>query len=89
MARRYFDCDLEQFRLFFDDGRHFLNLSTNRFDAIILDAFLGDSSPVHLMTQEAFRSMRDRLQPGGTLVINCFVDFSSGKDFFAGNPRHA
>jgi predicted membrane-bound spermidine synthase len=83
VARRYFDCELEQFRLYFDDGRHFVNRGTNRFDAIILDAFLGDSSPVHLMTKEAFRSMRNRLQPGGTLVINCFVDFSSGKDFFA------
>ena len=83
VARRYFDCDLEQFHLAIDDGRHFVNRSTNQYDTIILDAFLGDSSPVHLMTLEAFRSMRLRLKPGGTLVINCFVDFSPGRDFLA------
>src|SRR5262249_15813244 len=42
----------------------------------------GDSSPSHLMTREAFDSMRRLLKPGGTLVINSFVGFRSGKDFF-------
>lgn len=83
VAARYFDCDLGKFNLTFDDGRHFLNHTTNRYDALILDAFLGDSSPVHLMTREAFASMRDRLNPGGTLVINAFADFASDRDFFA------
>jgi len=65
------------------DGRHFVNRATNRYDTILLDAFLGDSSPSHLMTREAFDSMRRLLKPGGTLVINSFVGFRSGKDFFA------
>ena len=34
------------------------------------------------MTREAFDSMRRLLKPGGTLVINSFVGFRSGKDFF-------
>src|SRR5439155_20516945 len=83
VARRYFDCELERFKLAIDDGRHFVNRCTNHYDAIILDAFLGDSSPVHLMTREAFGSMRNLLNPGGALVINCFADFSPGRDFFA------
>ena len=82
VAQRHFDCDLEKFHLDFDDGRHFLNRTTNRYDAIILDAFLGDSSPVHLMTREAFASMRQRLNPGGALVINSFADLSPDRDFF-------
>jgi spermidine synthase len=49
---------------------------------IILDAFLGDSSPSHLMTKEAFESMRNLLKPGGVLVINSFGDLESGRDFF-------
>ncbi|HXT40990.1 MAG TPA: fused MFS/spermidine synthase, partial [Candidatus Angelobacter sp.] len=49
----------------------------------VLDAFLGDSSPSHLMTREAFDSMRRILKPGGVLVINSFGDFQSGRDFFA------
>src|SRR5437667_1430040 len=35
------------------------------------------------MTRQAFGSMRNLLKPGGTLVINCFVDFASGRDYFA------
>ena len=47
------------------DGRQFLNRCTNRYDAVVLDAFLGDSSPAHLMTREAFASMRDVLNRKG------------------------
>jgi spermidine synthase len=81
VARQYFDCDPGGFNLVIDDGRHFVNRATNRYDAIILDAFLGDSSPSHLMTREAFDAMRRLLQPGGTLVINCFADFRPRHDF--------
>jgi spermidine synthase len=82
VAREFFDCPVERFRVALGDARHFLLQGTNRYDTIILDAFLGDSSPVHLMTREAFASMRQRLSPEGTLVINCFVDFVPRKDFF-------
>jgi hypothetical protein len=49
---------------------------------VILDAFLGDSSPSHLLTREAFASVRRVLRPGGTLVINAFGDLEAGHDFF-------
>ena len=39
------------------DGRFYINKSQKHYDAIILDAFLGDSSPSHLMTREAFSEM--------------------------------
>jgi spermidine synthase len=82
VARQYFDCDPGRLNLVIDDGRHFVNQTTNRYDAIVLDAFLGDSSPSHLMTREAFDAMRRRLQPEGTLVINCFADFRPRHDYF-------
>ena len=47
-----------------------------------LDAFLGESSPSHLMTREAFSAMRRVLKPGGVLVINSFGNFNPGRDFF-------
>ena len=59
-------------RLEIGDGRYFLNRSQEQYDAIVLDAFLGDSSPSHLMTKEAFTSVRDRLTPTGVLVMNTF-----------------
>ena len=81
LAKRYFEFDPGRVSLFFDDGRHFLNDCQRRYDTVILDAFLGDSSPSHLMTQEAFTAMRAVLEPGGTLVINTFGNLEQGKDF--------
>ena len=59
-------------RLVVGDGRYFLNRSREQYDAIVMDAFLGDSSPAHLMTVEAFESMRHRLRQDGVLVMNTF-----------------
>src|SRR6185436_20020885 len=40
--------------------------------------FASESTPWHLLTVEAFREMRDRLTPGGRLVINT-VSFADPK----------
>jgi len=82
LAQRFFDLDPAQLNLTIDDGRHFINRSTRRYDVIILDAFLGDSSPSHLMSREAFAAMRRILKPGGVLVINSFGE-TGGTDFLA------
>lgn len=82
LAERWFDFSRQAVRLTIDDARHHLRVSTNRYDTVHLDAFLGDSSPSHLMTREAFGEIRSHLNPGGTLVINSFAHFEAGRDFF-------
>jgi spermidine synthase len=82
VAEKYFDFDRSKLNLHIGDGREWLNETHQKFDAVILDAFLGDSSPSHLMTREAFGAMQRVLKPGGVLVINSFGDFTEGKDFF-------
>jgi spermidine synthase len=82
LAQRYFDLEPERLQLTIDDGRHFVNRCARRYDAIVLDAFLGDSSPSHLMSREAFSAMRRLLKPGGVLVLNSFGATESGRDFF-------
>ena len=52
-------------------------------DDNMLDAFLGDSAPSHLMTREAFQSIHNVLAPNGTLVINSFGKLEAGEDFLA------
>jgi spermidine synthase len=52
------------------DGRRSLQLSTQFYDLIVLDAFSSDSIPVHLITQEAFEIYRKRLAPGGVLAVH-------------------
>ena len=39
------------------------------YDVIVLDAFSGDTPPFHLLTQEAFQTLRE-LAPGGLIVAN-------------------
>jgi predicted membrane-bound spermidine synthase len=83
VAEKYFDLNPGAFRLVIGDGRQFLNTSAARYDAVILDAFNGDSSPSHLMTREAFQAIRAVLNPEGVLVMNSFADLDPSNDFTA------
>jgi SAM-dependent methyltransferase len=40
------------------------------FDVLVVDAFNGDSIPVHLLTREAFAAYLSHLRPGGTLAVH-------------------
>lgn len=82
VGKHFFGLQPDKLHITLDDGRHYLNRCRKKYDAVVLDAFLGDSSPSHLLTREAFASMRRVLRPGGTLVINCFGDISPGRDYF-------
>jgi spermidine synthase len=84
LAQRFFDLDPAKLNITFGDGRYFVNqCSLAKYDAVILDAFLGDSCPSHLMTREAFGGIRKILKPEGVLVINTFCDVDPRNDFFA------
>jgi spermidine synthase len=83
LSARFFGVESNQFHLALGDGRHYLNQCKKKYDAIVLDVFLGDSSPSHLLTREAFMSMRSVLRPGGVLVINSFGQLGEDRDYFA------
>lgn len=40
------------------------------YEVVVLDAFSGDTPPFHLLTREAFLSLRQRLAPQGLVVAN-------------------
>ncbi len=83
VAQKFFGFEPAKVNITIDDARHFLNRCTKNYDAVALDAFLGDSSPSHLMTREAFESIHRVLRPGGVLVINSFTELDEGHDYFA------
>lgn len=83
LATRFFDARPERFHLILGDGRQFLNRCQQRYDVVVLDVFLGDSSPSHLLTREAFSAMKRVLRPGGTLVINTFGRLDEEHDFMS------
>lgn len=83
LAERYFNLEPDRIRIAFGDGRQFLCHNERRYEAIILDAFLGDAPPSHLMTREAFAAMKEALHPDGVLVMNSFGGLEAGRDFGA------
>lgn len=76
VARRYFGLP-DSVRVIIGDARTETLKLHDRYDVIILDAFSGDSPPFHLLTKEAFLSLRERLAPGGVVVAN-IVGSSTG-----------
>jgi len=44
--------------------------SPQAFDVLVVDAFSGDSIPVHLLTREAFAEYFRHLKPGGVLAVH-------------------
>jgi hypothetical protein len=50
--------------------RELLESGSNKFDVLILDAFSGDSVPVHLLTQEAFDLYAQHMNPDGIIAIH-------------------
>jgi hypothetical protein len=53
------------------DGRLSLESEPGQnFDVLVMDAFSGDSVPVHLVTVEAFRTYVRHLKPTGILALN-------------------
>jgi spermidine synthase len=82
VAEKWFDLEPKKLNITIGDGRQFLNECRKQYDVLALDAFLGDSSPSHLMTREAFTAMRRVLKPEGLLVINSFGNFTAEGDYF-------
>jgi hypothetical protein len=53
------------------DGRLSLSQEADQhYDTLVLDAFSGDSVPVHLLTREAFQTYFRHLQPDGIVAVN-------------------
>jgi len=71
LARRFFHFqDGPKSRVHVDDGRRFLANSDEKWDFILLDAFIGMSVPFHLTTREFMTEVKEHLQPGGVLASN-------------------
>jgi len=70
IGRRYFDMRNPRLRTHTDDARPFLRRAAGGYDAIMVDAYRQPYIPFYLITEEFFRLCRDRLAPGGVLMIN-------------------
>jgi spermidine synthase len=70
IGRRYFDLHAPRLRTHTADARPYLRRTRERYDAIVVDAYRQPYIPFYLATKEFFALARDRLRPGGVVLIN-------------------
>jgi spermidine synthase len=71
IARRYFGLEPRpQLREVAQDARPFLRQTEALYDAIFVDAYRQPYIPFYLTTREFFALARERLQPGGRVIVN-------------------
>ena len=70
IGRRYFDMRGGRLRVHTADARPFLRQSTQKYDALLLDAYRQPYVPFYLTTREFFELARSRLAEGGAVVVN-------------------
>jgi spermidine synthase len=70
LGRRWFDMRAPRLRTHTEDARPFLRRTDERYDAILVDAYRQPYIPFYMTTREFFSLARDRLAPGGRVIIN-------------------
>ncbi len=70
IGREYFDMSNPRLELHHEDARPYLRRTDARYDVLLIDAYRQPYIPFYLATREFFELCRDRLAPGGVLVLN-------------------
>jgi spermidine synthase len=70
IGRKYFDMRNPRLRTHTDDARPFLRRSAGGYDTIMVDAYRQPYIPFYLLTEEFFELCRERLVPGGAVIVN-------------------
>jgi predicted membrane-bound spermidine synthase len=70
VGKRLFDLRGPDLHLHRADARPFLRASDRRWDVIYVDAYRQPYIPFYLATREFFALARDRLNPGGSVIVN-------------------
>ncbi len=79
VGRRLFDMRAPRLRTHAQDARPWLHKTDRRFDAIYVDAYRQPYIPFYLATREFFSLVRDRLTPGGVVLVNVGHPEGSGR----------
>ncbi|MGZ5314236.1 MAG: spermidine synthase [Solirubrobacterales bacterium] len=70
LGERYFDLDNPNLETFHEDARPWLEDSEGGYDVIMVDAYRQPYIPFYLATREFFELARDKLAPGGVVIVN-------------------
>jgi predicted membrane-bound spermidine synthase len=78
LGRRWFGLSNPRMKVHHSDARTFLRRSDARYDTILVDVYRQPYIPFYLATREFFSLARERLRPGGSVVVN--VGHPEGED---------
>jgi spermidine synthase len=70
IGREYFDMTNPNLDLQHEDARPFLRRAEGGYDVISVDAYHQPYIPFYLTTVEFFEQVRDKLAPGGVVIVN-------------------
>jgi spermidine synthase len=70
LGRRFFELDNPNLNVYTEDARPWLERSDGGYAVIMVDAYRQPYIPFYLATREFFELARDRLAPGGVVIVN-------------------
>lgn len=71
IAKKFFNLKpRKHLNIIHTDGRNYLESTTQKYDLIIIDAFIGTEVPYELLTVQAAIALQGHLAPNGTLAMN-------------------
>lgn len=80
LARKFFGLS-PHCSVFYDDARHYIRTTKQKYDGIVFDLFSGEGHPPHILTAENLAEIKKILNPGGLLLINVhgFTEGDAGR----------
>lgn len=76
------DTNNPRLHIYHQDGRSFLNKTTNKYDVILIDAFKGTSAPFELTTYEAMENAKKALNDNGIVITNIISSVTGSNSKF-------
>ena len=76
------DTNNPRLHIYHQDGRSFLNKTTNKYDVILIDAFKGTNAPFELTTYEAMENAKKSLNDNGMVITNIISSVTGSESKF-------
>ncbi len=70
LARQYFHMNEPNLHVMIQDGRSWLDTTSQKYDEIAIDAYQQPYVPFQFTTREFFQAVRDHLTPTGVVAVN-------------------
>ena len=60
----------KEYKIYYDDARHFIKAVGNKYDLVVMDLFIGENIPSYMLTEESFEEIKMILSEKGIFNIH-------------------